>query len=131
MHKDDLFLVNNARAQADLFGIEIPALPGIDQFISEDTILKIGGTELKFIHTPGHSPGSVCMIDDKNKNVFCGDVVFKNSVGRTDLQGGNMEVLIDSIKNRLFKTCGDDYTLYPGHMEVTNIGDEKKYNPFL
>ncbi len=71
------------------------------------------------------------MIDTKNKNVFCGDLIFKNSVGRTDLQGGSMDVLIDSIKNKLFKACGDDYILYPGHMEVTNIGDENKYNPFL
>lgn len=131
LHKDDLFLLNNAQAQADLFGLEISDVPAVDKLISEESIIRINNAELKFIHTPGHSPGSVCMIDDKNKNVFCGDLIFKNSVGRTDLQGGSMDVLIDSIKNKLFKVCGDDYTLYPGHMEVTNIGDEKKYNPFL
>lgn len=131
MHKDDKFLIDNASEQARFFGLDFPAPPEPDQYITEDTTLKLYDIELKFISTPGHSPGSVCIIDDKNKNVFCGDLIFKNSVGRTDLQGGDMKILIESIKNKLFKICSDDYKLFPGHMEITNIKDEKKFNPFL
>ncbi|MEO8208987.1 MAG: MBL fold metallo-hydrolase [bacterium] len=131
MHEDDVFLIDNAPQQARFFGLDFPAPPPVDEIVTEDTVLKIGDTELKFVHTPGHSPGSVCIIDDKNKNVFCGDLIFKNSIGRTDLQGGDLKVLIDSIKNKLFKQCKEDYNLYPGHMEITNIKDEKMHNPFL
>lgn len=131
LHKDDLFLLENADLQAKLFGLEIIKPPPIDEFISESKTLNLGSTHLKFIHTPGHSPGSVCIIDDKNKNIFCGDLIFKNSIGRTDLEGGDLKVLIDSIKNKLFNVCGDDFTLYPGHMEVTFIREEKNNNPFL
>lgn len=131
MHKGDVFLLDNASQQARFFGLEFPSPPPVDEFITEDSVIRINGTELKFIHTPGHSPGSVCIIDDKNKNVFCGDLIFKNSIGRTDLQGGDLKVLIDSVKNKLFKQCKDDYVLYPGHMEITNVKDEKMHNPFL
>ncbi|MEO8665974.1 MAG: MBL fold metallo-hydrolase [Ignavibacteria bacterium] len=131
MHKDDVFLLDNAKDQSRFFGLDFPAPPPVDEYLTEQTVIKIDGSELKFIHTPGHSPGSVCIIDDKNKTVFCGDLIFKNSIGRTDLQGGDMKVLIDSIKNKLFGNSKDDYKLYPGHMEITNVKDEKKYNPFL
>ncbi|HMS65446.1 MAG TPA: MBL fold metallo-hydrolase [Ignavibacteria bacterium] len=131
MHKDDEFLIENVNEQARFFGLDFPAPPPVDVFITEETDLKIGNSSLKFIHTPGHSPGSVCIIDDKNKTVFCGDVVFKNSIGRTDLQGGDLKILLDSIKNKLFKICKDDYKLYPGHMEITTVGSERKTNPFI
>lgn len=131
MHKDDEFLIAAAKEQARFFGFDFPVPPKVDEYISDDTVIRLNGTELIFINTPGHSPGSVCIIDDKNKNVFCGDLIFKNSIGRTDLQGGDLKVLIDSVKNKLFRICKDDYKLYPGHMEITSIGDEKKSNPFL
>lgn len=131
MHKDDEFLLENAVKQGEMIGIPIDPQPPVDEYLTEDSIIKIGDKEFRFIHTPGHSPGSVCAIDDKNKIVFCGDVVFKNSIGRTDLAGGSMDVLLSSIKNKLFKECDDEYELLPGHMETTNISDEKKHNPFL
>jgi glyoxylase-like metal-dependent hydrolase (beta-lactamase superfamily II) len=131
MHASDDFLIDNAPQQARFFGLDFHSPPPIDEFITEDTLIKLNGGELKFIHTPGHSPGSVCIIDDKNKNVFCGDVIFKNSIGRTDLQGGDLNVLLNSIKNKLFKQTKDDYILYPGHMEITNVKDEKHFNPFI
>jgi len=131
MHKNDVFLIENSSEQAKFFGLDLPDSPPVDDFLTEDTVLRINDIELKFIHTPGHSPGSVCIIDDKNKNVFCGDLIFKNSIGRTDLQGGDLKVLIDSIKNKLFKHCKDDFTLYPGHMKITTINDEKRNNTFL
>ena len=131
LHKDDEFLIENVKEQARFFGLEFPAPPPIDEFITDETVLTIGNSSLKFINTPGHSPGSVCIIDDLNKTVFCGDLVFKNSIGRTDLQGGDLKVLLDSVKNKLFKICKDDYKLYPGHMEITSVGAERKSNPFL
>lgn len=131
LHADDNFLLKNASKQAEMMGIDIDVQPPADEVITEDTIIEIGNTKLRFIHTPGHSPGSVCAIDDKNKNVFSGDVVFKNSIGRTDLAGGDMDTLLSSIKDKLFVESGDDYILFPGHMEITNVADEKKYNPFL
>lgn len=131
MHKDDLFLTDNAKRQAAMYSIDFPEPPPVDEFISEDSKINIGNSALRFIHTPGHSPGSVCIIDDANKNVFCGDLIFKDSIGRTDFEGGNLETLLDSIRNNLFKNCADDYVLFPGHMEITNVGDEKRFNPFL
>jgi glyoxylase-like metal-dependent hydrolase (beta-lactamase superfamily II) len=131
IHKDDLFLLENAKAHGLIFGVDIDDVPLPDKFITEDLIIKLNKTEIKFIHTPGHSPGGVCVVDHINKNIFCGDTIFSESIGRTDLPGGNIDILLDSIKNKLFRQCGDDYTLYPGHMEETTIGLEKKHNPFL
>ncbi|MEO8447722.1 MAG: MBL fold metallo-hydrolase [bacterium] len=131
MHKDDLFLLENSKAQAELFGINLEKPPPADIFIDENSVIDLPSFKFKIIHTPGHSPGSVCFIDESNKNVFCGDLIFKNSVGRSDLQGGDHNVLISSIKNNLFKNTEDDYDLFPGHMETTNVGVEKKLNPFL
>ncbi|MBS1518479.1 MAG: MBL fold metallo-hydrolase [Bacteroidetes bacterium] len=131
MHAGDEFMLENSKEQARFFGMDFPDPPPVDNYIDDKTSLQINGTELTFINTPGHSPGSVCIIDHKNKNVFCGDLIFKNSIGRTDLQGGNLNVLISSIKNKLFKVCANDYNLFPGHMESTNVKDERNSNPFL
>jgi len=131
MHKEDNFMLKESKEQARFFGLDFPEPPPTDVFINEDTVLTINDTDLTFINTPGHSPGSVCIIDHKNKNVFCGDLIFNKAIGRTDLQGGDLNTLISSVKNKLFKVCSDDYKLYPGHMDDTNIKDEKSSNPFL
>jgi glyoxylase-like metal-dependent hydrolase (beta-lactamase superfamily II) len=131
IHKDDLFFIDRSLEQSQMFGIDILKSPDFDDFLTEDSEINLNETKLNFIHTPGHSPGSVCLVDHKNKNIFCGDLIFKNSIGRTDLPMGSYDVLIDSIKNKLFAKCSDDYTLYPGHMEATTIINEKQNNPFL
>ncbi len=131
IHKNDLFLLNNSQIQGLLYGINIKASPEPDEFISENLIIKLSEIEINFIHTPGHSPGGICMVDHLNKIVFTGDTIFSESIGRTDLPGGDVNLLLDSIINKLFSQCNDDYTLYPGHMEETTVGKEKKYNPFL
>ena len=130
MHKNDLLLVTNAVQQATMFGITISQPPPPDKFIDEGDELIIGNCKLKIIHTPGHSPGGICLTDEEGKNIIVGDCVFKGSIGRVDLWRGNMDELLGSIKNKIFK-YGDDYTLYPGHYEPTTIGEEKLYNPFL
>jgi hydroxyacylglutathione hydrolase len=131
IHKDDLFLLENAKAQGIFYNIDVNESPEPDKFISEDLKVNINKTEISFIHTPGHSPGGVCIVDHENKNIFCGDTIFAETIGRVDLPGGSMDVLINSIKNKLFLHCSNEYILYPGHMEETTIGNEKKYNSFL
>ncbi len=129
MHKDDMPLIDNALKQAEMFGVSFPQPPNPDKFIELEDI-KFSDTTFKIIHTPGHSPGSVCFIDEKEKLIFGGDTVFRGSIGRTDLWMGDIDVLLDSIQNKIFK-YSDDYVIYPGHMEETTIGEEKEYNPFL
>jgi glyoxylase-like metal-dependent hydrolase (beta-lactamase superfamily II) len=131
IHKSDLFLYERGVEQAVLYGFQIPPLPEITNFIDESLNIEVGNNKLNFIHTPGHSPGGVCIVDHSEQIVFCGDVIFKSSIGRTDLPGGDYDTLINSITEKLFDKCKDEYELYPGHMDRTNIGNEKKDNPFL
>jgi hydroxyacylglutathione hydrolase len=130
MHKEDMTLIKNAMKQGEMFGVSFPQPPDPDKYIGETDIIKFSGTEFKIIHTPGHSPGSVCFVDEIEKVIFGGDVVFRGSIGRTDLWMGDMDVLLDSILNKVFK-YSDDFVIYPGHMEETSIGEEKESNPFL
>jgi len=130
MHKDDLPLIDRAMDQAAMFGVKFPKPPAPDKFIDESDTIKVSGNEFKIIHTPGHSPGSVCFVDEKEKIIFGGDTVFRGSIGRTDLWMGDIDVLLGSIHNKIFKYA-DDFVIYPGHMEETTIGEEKTANPFL
>lgn len=128
--QQDLVLFNNAGVQAEMFGIKIRQIPYPDDFIQEETQLKIGNADVKFFHTPGHTPGEFCFYLEKEKILFSGDVLFRESVGRTDLWGGNHETLVHSIKKYLF-SLPDETVVYPGHGEETTIGYEKNNNPFL
>ncbi|MCX7877198.1 MAG: MBL fold metallo-hydrolase [Ignavibacteria bacterium] len=130
MHHEDLPLVQSASDQAKMFGLNFPEPPKPDEYIDEGIIITIGKEQLKVIHTPGHSPGSVCFVDENNKIIFGGDLLFRGSVGRTDLWKGDFETLILSIQEKIF-TYEDNYVICPGHMEETTIGRERKTNPFL
>ena len=131
IHKEDEILVKNYSIQASMFGLNMAKPPEFDDYFDESTKIILGTNLLEIIHTPGHSRGGICILDKKNKTIFTGDVLFRESIGRTDLHGGDYEVLIDSIKNKIFKECDDDFVIYPGHNESSTIGYEKKYNPFL
>jgi hydroxyacylglutathione hydrolase len=85
---------------------------------------------LKVIHVPGHSPGSVCFYEEQSKILITGDVLFNGSIGRTDLPGGNYDVLISGIISKLL-VLPNDVDVFPGHGPATTIGDEKARNPFL
>lgn len=103
-------------------------LPQPDLLVDEGDILKLGNLELKIFHTPGHTRGGMSiLVDDK---LFCGDTLFAGSVGRTDFPGGDMNALISSIKDKLFK-LPEETQVFPGHMHTTSIGDEKRNNPFV
>ncbi|MCL4549904.1 MAG: MBL fold metallo-hydrolase [Bacteroidetes bacterium] len=115
---------------AKIYAVELIPSPHPDELILDEQKFLLGNTEGKFLFTPGHSPGEVCLYFEKDKICFTGDVLFNKNIGRTDLPGGSYDTLIDSIKNKLF-TLPDDVTIYPGHGEASTIGDEKKNNLFF
>ncbi|MCX7832954.1 MAG: MBL fold metallo-hydrolase [Ignavibacteria bacterium] len=131
LNKNDWFLRDNVLDYAETFGFQLKALPDIDYDLNQNNKFIIGNNEIIILHTPGHSPGSVCLISHKDKFIFSGDLIFKNSIGRTDLPGGSFDIIINSIKNILFKNCGDEYLIFPGHGEKTSVLFEKENNQFL
>lgn len=99
-------------------------------FLKEGDKIKLGDDELEVLFTPGHSPGSISFYCEAQKFVISGDVLFRQGIGRTDLPGGDIDVLVESIHKKLF-TLPDDVIVYSGHGQPTTIGFEKKNNPFL
>lgn len=128
---EDEFLLENVVTQARSFGfkIEEEAQP-LGAYIIENQEIKVGNTVLKSVHVPGHSPGSFAFYAENDRAVFVGDVLFKGSIGRTDLVKGNFDTLILSIKNQLLP-LPDSVIVYSGHGLSTTIGAEKRTNPFL
>ncbi|GIK60768.1 MAG: MBL fold metallo-hydrolase [Ignavibacteriota bacterium] len=126
----DLPLLDNAQHQAQMFDLDIDQPPIPDKLITEQTEIMIGESKLQFLFTPGHTPGEFCIYIGEEKICVTGDVLFKESIGRTDLWGGNYETLLNSIHEKLF-LLPDDVIIYPGHGEPSTIGYEKQNNPFL
>jgi glyoxylase-like metal-dependent hydrolase (beta-lactamase superfamily II) len=130
LHKNEEQILAFGPQSGKMWGLPFDNYEGPLHFIDEHDIIKIGNDQLKVLLTPGHSPGSVCFYCETQKFVIGGDVLFKESIGRTDLPGGNHHALLESIRENLF-VLPDDVTVYPGHGEPTTIGHEKKHNPFL
>jgi hydroxyacylglutathione hydrolase len=135
LHRDDLPLYEAALQQAAFFGFDIEEPPPVDSFY--DTAappLAFGGYTVQVLHTPGHTPGGVCLLvgaaGQPAKRVFVGDTLFAGSIGRTDLPGGDHDTLIGSIRAVLFKLA-DDVEVFSGHGPKTMIGQERRTNPFL
>lgn len=128
LHPDDEPLYENLSTQAQRFGLDYPPAPPLDHQLQEGQDLRVGNLTLKVYHTPGHSPGSVCL--EVENHVFCGDVIFAGSIGRTDLWGGSYEILMESIHKKVIP-LGEEKILHPGHGPDTTIGQELKTNPFL
>ena len=126
----DLPLLQNINMQAKMIVPEsfTPIFP--DQYLSEETILKLGNFELKFLFTPGHSPGEYCIYLPDNKTCITGDVLFYDSIGRSDILGGDYDMLMKSIQQKLL-TLPDDTEIYPGHGEKSTIFRERTQNPFI
>jgi glyoxylase-like metal-dependent hydrolase (beta-lactamase superfamily II) len=123
-------LLEMAPASGLMFNLPFDNYQGEVNYLEEGDKIFLGDDELEVIHAPGHSPGSICFYCKKQHFIIGGDVLFYNSIGRTDLPGGNHEHLISSIKEKLFKLPGDT-KVYSGHGSTTTIGAEIKENPYL
>lgn len=129
--KSDNYLVEEAPRYAAMLGLQgIEAPPAVGEFISDGDVVSFGNTQLKVIHTPGHTPGGVCYYCEKAKVIFVGDSLFEGSIGRTDLPGGNYDDLIRSLKSKVI-VLDEDVKVYSGHGQGSTIGYEKHTNPFL
>ena len=133
LHQDDLPLYEHAVEQGQMFGIAARQPPPVDVFYDASPI-HFGDYEVKVHHTPGHCPGGVCLQMGKKGEIgahlFVGDTLFAGSIGRTDLPGGNYDVLMRSITGVLF-ALPDTATVHPGHGPDTTIGHERQTNPFV
>lgn len=128
VHEEDKSMLENLPLQGLKYGL--PSVESPENIITfdENTVFTLGNEEIKVIHTPGHTRGSVCFLNQKS--LFSGDTLFYGSIGRTDFEGGSFQQIQDSIKNKLF-ILDEDVDVYPGHDVKTTIGYEKKYNsPF-
>lgn len=123
-------LLKSAQLYGEMWGIQVEPSPVPEIFLEEGDTVKFGNSTLQIIFTPGHSPGSICFHDPKQKILIAGDVLFNGSIGRTDLPGGDYGTLITSIREKVFP-LGDEYKVYPGHGPATTIGHERKFNPFV
>lgn len=117
-------------AYAPAMGFRYDASPIPDTYLPQTGTITFGNTTLELIFAPGHSPASLCFYDKQANMLIGGDVLFRSSIGRTDLPGGDYSTLVKSIEEKLF-VLPDDCTVYPGHGPETTIGFEKQHNPYL
>jgi len=148
VHGDDLDLYRMLDAQAQWLGWKTPEQISIDQLVREGDVIRWGGYQAQILHTPGHTPGSICLYmpadvpsvstetggttvsETGNGRLFAGDTLFAGSIGRTDLWGGSFAGIIRSLKGKLLE-LPDNTIVFPGHGESTTIGEERATNPFL
>lgn len=130
-HHLDVEIIPSPEAQGKLFGLNRPIenVP-VKKYLVGNEIINFGHSELKVLTVPGHSPGSVVFYNEKNGFVIVGDTIFAGSIGRTDLWGGNLDVLTTAIREKIL-TLPDDTIIYPGHGASTCVIDEKLNNPYL
>ncbi len=131
IHEADRFLWDGLQMQASFLGISAAPAGQIDQYLKEGDTVPFGERRVTVIETPGHTPGSVCLLlEGTPPMLFSGDTLFQHGIGRTDLWGGSYPGILRSIRDRLF-TLDEETFVQPGHGPATTIGDEKQMNPFL
>ena len=131
LHENDLFIAESMPAAARAWlGTEVPPPPAPDGFPIDGQDIEVAGAKLHVLHTPGHTPGSVCLYAPEAGLLFSGDTLFHESIGRTDLPGGDMQAIVRSIRGRLFE-LPEATRVLPGHMQETTIGHERVHNPFV
>lgn len=136
LHRSDEPLYQQLRMQCQLFGLDYGDPVAVDQYFEDEQELRFGKLRFSLIHTPGHSPGSVCLrLHEESalgvpETVFSGDTLFQSSIGRTDLWGGDQDLLLKNIHQRLL-VLDEDTRVCPGHGPQSLIGIEKRQNPFL
>lgn len=129
-HRDGVMYLHAAREIAASFGMTLSRIPEPGSYLSDGETVTWGRSELRVLYTPGHAGGSCCLYSSEQGFVLTGDVLFKDSIGRTDLPGGDFGLLMKSINEKLFTLPGDTL-VYPGHRPETTIGYEKINNPFI
>lgn len=131
MSSKDEFLLKNTMVSAELFGVRAGDMPEtIDIDLEGKESISFGSTTLKIIPVPGHTPGHVAFYEPESKVLFTGDTLFRESIGRTDLPGGDYSWIMRSIIDNILP-LGDDVKIYPGHGEASDLGHESMYNPFV
>ena len=130
VHAEAAPMLLQVPVQSELFGAPRVSCPRFEATLNEDAVVCFGSATWKILHAPGHAPGSVCFVDDESSLAIVGDVLFQNSIGRTDLMGGSFELLMHSIHTKLM-TLPDATTVYCGHGPPTTIGHERRHNPFI
>lgn len=128
MHKADLGWLNNANQYLPMFGMPEITIPKVDVFVNDGDTIQLGSLEIKVLHTPGHTQGGVCYLVEGN--LFSGDTIFREAVGRCDLEGGNFNQIVESIEDKIF-TLPPETVIYPGHGNITSVEWEKEHNRFL
>jgi len=130
IHKDDVGMMSESHEHGVIFGVKTPVQPSPEVLLTDGQELKAGGLTLKVIHTPGHTHGGVCLLEENAGLLFTGDTLFAGSIGRTDLNGGSHKVIMDSIKKKILPLA-DTIKVLPGHGPDSTIGRERKTNPFI
>jgi hydroxyacylglutathione hydrolase len=131
LHQADLGIAEYMpQAALNWLGHEVPPAPPPDAFPNDGEDIEVAGVTLRVIHTPGHTPGSLSLYAADAHLLFSGDTLFRESIGRTDLPGGDTQTILQSISERLY-TLPDDTRVLPGHMAETSIGYEREHNPFV
>jgi hydroxyacylglutathione hydrolase len=130
IHKDDADMLTDAdKNLSAMMGTPLE-FSAADIILNDGDEIDFAGVKLKVIHTPGHTPGGICLYCESEKLLFAGDTLFATSVGRTDFPGGDHDLLITSIRTKLL-VLPDETKVYTGHGPATTIGQEKKFNPFI
>jgi len=128
IHEGDAPLLASASKQSRAFGMDSPSSPPADRYVKHGDVISAGEVSLKVLHTPGHSPGGISLLEQGM--VFTGDALFAGSIGRSDLMGGDLMTLLRSIKTNLM-TLPDETKVFSGHGPASTIGEERRENPFL
>jgi hydroxyacylglutathione hydrolase len=130
IHEGEQKVLDMAPTSGLMWNLPFDNYQGKMHFIDESLPLQLGNDRLEILFTPGHSPASISLYSNKDDLLIAGDVLFRESVGRTDLPGGNPDILSHSIRTKLY-TLPDETIVYPGHGIPTTIGHEKHHNPFI
>lgn len=131
MHPEGEHLLKQAEAYGAVMGFEVSQMGDLKTIpIADDEVVKVGEEEVECRFVPGHCPGSMAYVLHNENMVLTGDALFRGSIGRTDLPGGNYDLLLEKLHTRVL-TLDDDYEVLPGHGDLSTIGEEKMYNGFL
>lgn len=130
VHREELPLLQMAQPHAVTFGFAINSVPQAEKTVEDADSIIFGKTTLRVIHTPGHTPGGICLYSANDRMLLTGDTLFNGSIGRTDLAGGSYSTIIESITTKLL-SLPDEVMIFPGHGDYSTVGEERVGNPFL